>query len=76
MPPTLRRFFFVFFRTCFWIGVIGLVAYLILSIIFYLIGREQFLSLQKFVISSRIVYFVPVAMLICFLATGFFKTED
>ncbi len=76
MTSGLKKFFFVFFRTCFWIGVIGAIFYLILSIIFYFIGLEQFLSLQKFVISTRLAYVVPVLMLICFLAIGFFKEED
>ncbi len=76
MASGLKKFFFVFFKTCFWIGVISAIAYLILSIIFYFIGLEQFLSLQKFVISTRIAYVVPVSMLICFFATGFFKEDD
>ncbi len=76
MAPTLKRILFVFFKTCFWIGVIGIIFYIILSIIFYFIGLEQFMSLQNFVISTRIVYFVPASILICFLATGYFKADD
>lgn len=76
MASGLKKFFFVFFRTCFWIGVIGIISYLILSVIFYFIGLEQFMSLQRFVVSTRIVYLVPVAMLICFFATGFLKEDD
>ncbi len=76
MAPTLKRILFVFFKTCFWISVIGAISYVVLSIIFYFIGSEQFISLQKFVISTRIVYFIPISMLICFFATGFFKADD
>jgi uncharacterized protein YqgC (DUF456 family) len=74
--PVLKKIVFVFFKTCFWIGVIGLIAYVILSIIFYFIGLEQFMSLQRFVVSTRIVYLVPVVILICFFAAGFFKDDD
>ncbi|MBA2761207.1 MAG: hypothetical protein H0U39_04445 [Segetibacter sp.] len=76
MAPTLKRILFVFFKTCFWIGVIGVISYVILSIIFYFIGPDQFMSLQNFVISTGFVYFVPISVLICFFATGYFKAED
>ena len=76
MHPALKQFLFVFFKTCFWIGVIGVIGYLIISIIFYFTGLEQFWSVQRFIISTRLAYIVPASLLICFLATGFFKAED
>ncbi|MBA4139407.1 MAG: hypothetical protein H0X70_02720 [Segetibacter sp.] len=76
MSPTLKRIFFVFFKTFFWIGVIGVIFYVILSIIFYFIGPDQFMSIQNFVISNRIVYLVPVSIIVCFFATGYFKADD
>jgi hypothetical protein len=50
--------------------------YALLSLLFAFIGFEQFSNFQSLIISYPMVYGIPVALIISFIATVTLKKED
>jgi hypothetical protein len=71
-----RNILYFLSKVLFWVALLGVCAYLLLSIAFYFIGQDQFDNLQQFILSHRTTFLIPVLLLVGWLGMRIFKDVE
>ena len=73
---TINRSAFQFLRVYFWVCIAFIAIYVIFSVVFFMLGREQFASFQSLVASNPLTYVVAGSAILSFITSPFMVVED
>jgi hypothetical protein len=75
MTSFYKKILFHFFKLLSWACFIVFFIYIMLSVLFFVIGRPEFYSFQSLILSTPFVYVVPT-VLVASLVAGSFRDFD
>jgi len=72
----MKRLLYFLCKVFFWVSILAICAYALLSVVFYFIGSDQFQNLQQTIIASRLVFLVPILFIVGFIGKILFKDDE
>jgi hypothetical protein len=71
MTSVYKKVLFQIFKLLSWGCFIIFFIYIMLSVLFFVVGRGEFYSFQSIILSSPVVYIVPVVLVVSLIAGSF-----